>query len=499
MNTLLKKNMVRFLFTGVIILSTFSSCKKDFFDINTDPNNPTDVTVNYLLPSAEAGIAHAMGNDLAIYGGLWAQFWTQSPASSQYKTFEQYGPSSSDFDRPWENLYSDALMDLNRIITKGTALNQNQYVACAKILQAYAYQVLTDNFGDIPFTESLQAETGVIAPHYDAQSAVYDGIITLVNSGLALIDENATGTPGSPGADDLLLGGDMTLWKEFGNTLKLKIYLRLSEVNPTKAQAGITELQNAGAVFLGSGEEVKINYTTEGGNNYPLASSIIQLGYVQNLVASSTAMNYLLNNNDPRVDIFYDADANTGNQAGIPQGDYTLPASTPVSFPSTIVGGNGSTADLASQSSTAPVKLMTGYESFFLQAEAVARGWMTGDAQALYEAGITESFESYGLADTSATSYFAQTAIAYPAAGPLQDKIKAIITQKWIAMCGNQNDEAWIESRRTNYPDFFTFSVNTIIGNRFPERFLYPSNEVSNNGSFPGQQLITAKVWWDAN
>src|SRR6185436_3795311 len=178
-------------------------------------------------------------------------------------------------------------------------------------------------------------------------------------------------------------------------------------------------------------------------------------------------------------------------------GNYNAPPGTPVSWPSPVTGGN---IDDEVASASAPVKLMTGYESLFLQAEAVARGWMTGDAQALYEEGITESFVSYGLQDTDATNYFTQTAIAFPSAGTTADKIEAIITQKWIAMDGNQCDEGWTEWRRTGFPDFFTESVNSIIGaGRFPARFFYPSTESTRNGNFPGQPLIYTKVWWDVN
>jgi hypothetical protein len=493
------KILTRFLMVATLLLIAFPSCKKDFFDINDNPNFPPDVDVRYLLPSAEAAIAHALGNDLAIYGGIWAQYWTQSPASSQYKSADRYNPSSNDFDHPWSNLYSDALEDLQKIIEKGTAGGRTQYVACAKILQAYAYQVLTDNWGDIPFSQALQAPSGNFSPHFDSQSSIYTGIIALVDEGLALADENLTGTIGTPGSDDLLLGGDMFLWKEFAYTLKLKIYLRMAYVNPALAQAGIAAMDSS-ATFLGAGEEVRINYGTEGGKTNPLTSSIIQLNFVQNLVASKTAVDYLITNNDPRLDVFYDPDPVTGAQVGIAQGDFNISASTPVSLPGTATGGHANNAANAAASSTAPVKLMTGYESFFLQAEAAARGWLTsaGSAQSLYEAGITENFASYGLPDTAASAYFTQPAIAFPA-GPVEDQVKAIITQKWIAMCGNQNDEAWIEWRRTNYPDFFTISVESLIGNSFPERMLYPSGEVSNNGSFPGQKPITLKVWWDVN
>jgi hypothetical protein len=463
-------------------------------DINKNPNAPTDVSVTELLPSAELAVAHGMGNHLQIYGGLWGQFWTQNPSSSQYKTFENYSPSSDDFDRLWLNMYSDGLKDLQTIVDKATALNLPNYVACAKILQAYTYQVLTDNFGDIPFSQSLKEEAGVLTPAYDTQHDIYHGLIALTKSGLASIDESAGAI--TPGGEDLLLHGDMGLWRKFGNTLLLRIYLRLAYRDAGEAQAGIVELDSSNAEFLGAGDEVRIDYTTAGGNTNPAYSSIVDLGRVQNLVASATAVDYMVTNGDPRVEVFYTLAAN-GSYAGIPQGDYTLPAGTPVSLPGYATGANGD-EDSASVTARAPVKLMTGYESLFLQAEAVERGWLTGvgSAQTLYEDAITANFVSYGVSDTLAPLYYAQPGIDYALA---TDKIEAIITQKWISMCGNQNDEAWIEWRRTGFPSFFTISVETVIGPSFPQRFYYPSIEVTRNPNTPNQLPITNKVWWDVN
>lgn len=489
-----KKQIIRgFLLCGAIVLATFTSCKKDFLDINNNPNAPIDVSVTELLPSAELAIAHAVGNHLQIYGGLYAQFWTQNPSSSQYKTFENYSPSSDDFDDLWAIIYSDGLKDLQTVINKGTTGGLSNYVAIGKILQGYAFQALTDNFGDVPFSQALQEENGILSPAYDSQQNIYSGIISLVKSGIASIDETAGAI--HPEDEDLLLHGDMSLWRKFGNTLLLRMYMRLSEVSPSVAQNGIADLEANSAEFLSFAEEVRIDYTATGGNTNPLYSSIVDLNFVQNLVASATVINYMNTNSDPRIDVFY-FPSSTGNQVGIAQGNYAIPAGTPVSLPGAATGGDG--GDDAS--ALAPVKLMTGYESMFLQAEAVARGWMTGDDQTLYEDAIDESFESYGFDFTDAQTYFTQPAIAYPASGTVQQKVEAIITQKWAAMCGNQNDEAWIEWRRTGYPTFFTISVNTILGpGRFPQRFFYPSIEVTRNGNFPGQHLIDSKVWWDVN
>jgi len=492
-----RKNIAIQLFlTGALALTTISGCKKDFYDINEpNPNFPTSVTIKELLPSAEAAIALVMGNNLQINGGLWAQFWTQTTAASQYKTMEQYNPGPQDYDRPWKSLYADALQDLKVIIQKAGEDNAPNYIAIAKILQAYTYQVLTDNWGDVPYSQAVQADEGILSPVYDPQSVVYDGIISLAKEGIATIDESETAVV--PGVDDMLLHGDMAVWRKFANTLLLRAYLRLAYVDPTRAQAGITELNTSGAQYLGAGEEVRIDYLSEGGRTHPLYSSIVALGFTQNLVASKTSYDYLAANNDPRLDVLYvPSDFGTG---GLLQGAYDLPVGTPYSYPGPITGANG-TEEYGAESAVAPVKLMTGYESLFLQAEARLRTWMPGNPAEAYDAAITESFASYAIEADTVAFYLAQPQIAYPTGGSFDDQLKAIITEKWVALNGNGGDEAWTEWRRTGYPDFFTVSVNSLYGGSiFPQRFLYPTDEEASNGSFPGQRQIYDKVWWDVN
>jgi hypothetical protein len=492
----MKKNkflIISFL-SGVLILASITSCNKDYYDINTNPNDPADVTAVELLPSAEIAIAHVVGNNFQIFGGLWGQYWTQSPSSSQYKTIEQYSPAANDFDRPWKALYADALKDLKTIVTKASGENKMNYVACAKILQAYTFQLLTDNFGDVPFSEALQSENDILSPKFDRQQDIYHGIANLLSEADALIDENAVF---QPGAEDLLLGGDMHLWRKFGNTLKLRVYLRVIYADPAFADSGIVHLQ--GAEFLATGENVNINYTSTPGNSNPLSSSIVALSNTQNLVASATAINYLFDTNDPRIDAFYSPALN-GSMAGLTQGDYTAPAGTLVSIPGPLTGGDGS-VDNRAASALAPVRLMSDYESLFLQSEASARGLLGGDKAALYTEAIAANFADFGITDTSLINpYFADPLNMFPTTGVFEDELRAIITQKWIAMCGNSGTEGWTEWRRTGYPNFFTESVNSIIGGgRFPLRFFYPTTEVTRNANFPGQKLIYEPVWWDVH
>lgn len=520
------------LLTGATLLNT--GCKK-YLDVNTNPNVAQDVPVDQLLPSAQISMASALGTDLQINGSIWAQYWTQAPSSSQYKIYEQYSPSASTYDRVWSLLYSSSLEDLDQIEKKALAGNQSQYVGIAKILKAYEFQIITDGWGDIPFSEALKGlpeDGGATSPKFDAQSAIYDGLIKMVQDGRMLLNASSTDQTIN---GDLVYGGDKDLWVKFANTLELKMYLRLSEKNPTKAQAGAVAIMgSAGANgFISKGEDAEIRYGSAAGNQNPLHAEMVGLQSVQNLVGSSTVIDSMNADNDYRLYAFYNPLSN-GSFVGLKQGFYTAPASTSVSIPSAAVG-----ADVRNDaSSLAPVKFITSYESKFLQAEAAARGWGgTGTDATLFDEGIRASFAAYAttfanqdilLADVGDVSangnpitspitlsadygYYAYTQgdtlygvdpaywSQYPATGSVQDKVKFIITQKWFAMCGNQGFEAWTEWRRTGYPTFFTISVNSIIGAKFPRALFYPDAEVQRNRNFPGQRVITDKVWWDVH
>lgn len=471
-------------FTGV------TSCKK-FLDTNENPNLSSTASVALLLPAAQAAIAHDVGNPLQIYGGMWAQFWTQNTTSSQYRSIDQYSVTTTAFDRPWRMLYSDALQDIQEImdLTAGKPAD-NQYTAIAYLLKAYAFQVATDAWGDVPLTEATTPS--ITNPVYNAQQQVYDSIIAYIDRAISLIDVNADVTPAS---DDLIFQGDMEQWLRFANTFKLRVYLRLSEVASAKASAGIATLNNA--EFLE--DDAQVVYSTIGGNQNPLFSEILGLSRVQNLVASETVTKYMTQNNDPRADIFFNRYVNATTAVdtiiGIPQGSFRNSKQV-FSLPSIKTGANARN----DQSALAPVKFMSAAESYFLQAEALTRGWLTAGttAQALYTEGIKASFESYNV--NGADNYITTSAAAqWPATG-MQAQTKAIITQKWLAMTGNQGFEAWTEWRRTGYPDFFTVSQATVLGDtRMPARLLYPSSEVTRNVNFPGIKQIYERVWWDVN
>lgn len=469
-------------------LLTATGCKK-FLDVNDNPNATTTATENLILPSTQAAIGMAVGNNLQVFGNIYAQFWTQSPSSSQYKTIEQYEPSPSSFDRVWGILYNDALEDI-RLLEQSRNPN---YVAIALIEKAYAFQLLTDAFGDVPLKEALQGNA-ILSPHYDPQAEVYDSIFAWTKRGIALAGTSTN----YPTTDDLVFGGGangMARWKQFGNTFLLRAYLRLSEKNPAKAQAGIQELYASNPSFLAT--DARIAYQNVGGNQNPLYAEGVGLGRTQNLVASSTAVNAFTANNDPRLKALYTVNT-AGNVVGIPQGSYGTQPTVNPTFPAPITGGRFATATGAT-AATAPVKLMSAAESYFLQAEAVARGWAPGNVQTLFNAGIKASFDALGLTTAAYDAYMASAPDAQLPAD-MAGRIRAIITQKYYAMAGFQGFEAWTEWRRIGYPNILVHSAASTLGSTdLPARLLYPETEITRNQNFPGVKPITERVWWDVN
>ncbi len=486
----------------LLSIVSFTSCKKIMDVGDSNPNVVENPDLRLILPSAQLYIAHSLSYNYGVVGGIWAQYWTQSPYSSQYKVMDQYAVSASYYDRPWSNLYAGALADLKKMEDRARAGGNFDYLAVSLLLQAYTFQILTDAHGDIPYSEALRAESdGIFNPKYDNQKELYKSLVSMVDEATSIIDTiYAAGLNVTIDEDDLLYHGDLANWWYFANTLKLKMALRWSEADPSLAQTWVSELEAISAQYVGQlGDAAMIAYTNSAGNYNPLYENIRGLRGIQNLWASSTCIDQMNSNADLRASELYTTVS--GVVAGIPQGSFEQSAGVIAngsrSLPGPITGGLSDDA-----SETAPVYFISEAEGLLLLAEAEARGWISSGsgAQADFESAIKASFTQVGLAETDADDYIANSTWGvYPSGGSLQDQIKFIITQKYFAMCGLQNFEAWTEQRRTGYPDFFVQSEASQIGSNFPMRFIYPASEVSSNNQFPGQKLIYEKVEWDIN
>ncbi|HEY4936220.1 MAG TPA: SusD/RagB family nutrient-binding outer membrane lipoprotein, partial [Puia sp.] len=329
-----------------------------------------------------------------------------------------------------------------------------------------------------------------LQPKFDNGDSIYEALLVTLDSALNQNFEANTNT--IPGNEDFLFGGDMSKWKAFANTLKLKMYLRMVNAKPAEAESGINVLYNADAAFLTEDAGISQWTTTPNKQNPFYAQNIYALNTPSNLKASVTFITWLTKNNDPRIVNYF----GTSNPVGIDQGNYL--STNPVY----------KTATTFVQAATDPVQFISGPESYFMQAEARERYFGGDQAQALYNAGVEAAFAVYGY---DASGYIAPGgAYEYPTAGLLEDKINAIITQKWASLPGSHSLEAWFERNRTGYPKTspvysnvngyvagqFVVSATSVIGNAFPKRIVFPDNERSRNVNTPAQVPITTPVWW---
>lgn len=488
-------------FTALVAL-TFAGCKKDFWDINKNPNDPENADIKLVLPNAQAYTAYVMGNYYQLWGGLWSQYWTQSPDASQYKEWDKYVQSNNEMDRPWSQMYAGVLSDLDYIETKATAEGKPNWAAIAKIMKAYSYQYLTDCHGDIPFSNALKGANN-FQPTYDDQKTVYAGIEKLLVDAAAMIDINSSV---HPGAEDMYFGGDMEHWLEFANTLRLRVYLRQSETTEaTRCKDSVGAMVARGDLFLSTNVMVSFSGSLNQKNPLNTTQNALNPG---NLLGSSTVIDSMKSYNDPRLGVLFNKPTagsapNLASWFGFEQGKagdptYVLGSNSyrNWSTPSAAVGG----AAVAGKGGDAPVYIMTEAETNFLLAEAYARNWAVGsDGTDEYDYAIEASFTQWGLDNTDLATYLADSRVVYPTSQT--DRLKAIGTQKWFAFCGSQNCEAWIEWRRTGYPNFFKTSVSSKLApNKFPVRFVYPNAEITRNPNANAKyKEVDVKVWWDVN
>lgn len=465
----MKKIILTLIGFGVL----FTSCDNQL-DINRDPDNlsPAQLALNVELPGSITAVAGVQGAYWAIIGGIWSQMWTQSNGSSQYRVVDNYTLGTTDgiSTGGWNAAY-DGLLDIRNVKRNAEAQENWNYYLIATTLETYLSHMLTDWYGDIPYSEAN--DPLILQPHFDSAQDVYDMLIADLDDALG---RNLNASQGdAPGADDLIFGGDMSSWVKFANTLKLKIFLRQSEARSSVAQAGITAMMNSGAQFLDL-DAALTGFTDAPNISNPLyESDKRQLNTSLNLRASATMHGYMTNNLDSRLQLFY----TTGNP--LVQGDYNNP-----------VGPN--TIAVSILFPTTPVYFISHEESLFMQAEARER-YNIGSGKAMYDAAVIENFSKWSM---DGSSYVASGgAYEYPD-GTFEQNLEAIINQKWVASYPGNGAEAFFEWQRTGFPDFFTVSVNGVLGpTGFPQRLLYPNDETSRNQNAPAVVPITTPIWWN--
>lgn len=481
------KNILKYtsLFMAVLLLT---ACE-GFLDVNTDPNNPTEVSPELILPVGQQMTAQWMQRDRRVshLGNMMMYNWSQSDGFSWYDQEFKYQVTSSFYDLLFNNAYPGPLKQF-QILTELDEGYDN-YKAIGMIMKAYIFQILVDLYGDIPYSEALLRKDNA-TPRYDDAQGIYDDLIVQLTAAINLI--KSTESTIVPGEDDCMFAGDMTAWIQFANTLKLRILVRESDVKDVTADLAAIQAEGSGYIV----DDVLIDpgYLVEEDKQNPLWNDLgWDAGGSQTLSSQATCatpyvLDYLTTTNDPRIDYIYEL-PETGH-LGVVQGllDYDTPV--PDAYVPELVSNIGPGI---LKSATMGACIFTLAESYFNQAEATLKAG--GNAQPLYEAGIAASFDYLGA--EGASEYYSQ---AVPLVGwnsSTGQELEAIITQKWIAVNGITAEQSWFDYSRTGYPSNLPISELASTPDR-PVRLFYTADEISANGAnVPSQpNAFTEKIFW---
>ncbi|MRX63257.1 SusD/RagB family nutrient-binding outer membrane lipoprotein [Maribacter luteus] len=471
------------IFILLMIFTGAFSCTDDITDVNVDQKNPAEVPGEYTFTYGTKELFDQMVNTNTNLNPfrLLSQQWTEV----QYTQEANYQFSDRDvMGNHWNRLYARALGNLNSSILtleeegvqagdQDEAARQNQ-IAMAMTLKVYSYQVLVDTFGNIPFSEALDSEN--VTPIYDDAATIYSSLLSQIDEALGKFD-SANGIYGG----DLIYSGDIAKWIKFANSLKLRMAIRLADVDPaiskSMAEAAITD-----GVMTSNDDNATITYESASPNTNPLWEDLVESGR-DDYAPANTIVDIMNDLDDPRRTVYFtDLD---GEYVG---GEYGL----------VLDYGTVSHIGTLFLDPELPGVIMDYSEVEFLLAEAAARGYSTSsDATVHYENAIRASFDFWDLSD-EADAYLLNGDVAYDAANWKE----SIGTQKYLALY-NRGFEAWSSWRALDYP-----VLNQAAGTPLPVpvRLVYPLDEPLVNGenydqasSAIGGNEYDTKLFWDIN
>jgi hypothetical protein len=525
----------------LIILSLFLSatvlitgCKDDLEDKYLNPEKST-------TPSLPGFLTAILNNNrvkpsywnvrtfLLMQPAVYSQTSFFSNANTAYQQSDGYVSQFwSDFYAPSDN--GNGVIGMYRAmeaayadLSESEKANQEVFVQAAKVILFDQGSQMVDLWGDIPFSEAgaLESKSVISNPKFDDQVELYNMFIDGLKSSATFFSTVADNS--SFKKADILLAGSADKWRRYANSLRLRLLMRISNVNESTAQTQIMEMLNNPSQYP----------LIDGGNSgsYSPESSDVLLqrftNYNDNLrdalteLPSHFAPDYMLNSvmlpaNDPRMPVMFDKYGKTVNDVFVPNATFKAMPVTFTSSQQSEQANNYSILDSATflQNPALPGIYMTASEVNFLKAEAFERWGSSTDAKSAYETAVSQSVSFYyylnnlnstGLkklskpSDVEVTTFVTASPIAY--AGSKDDKLALTWTQKWVHFGFLQSVQAWSEYRRTDYPQL-TFPAAALSGFQTPPvRLIYPSIETSYNASnyqaVQAKDTRTTRIFWD--
>ncbi len=478
-----------------LTMSLLLSCD-GWLDVNKDPNNPTEVSSDLVLPAGQASIAVNLGGSLFNTAGFFAQYWSQAPGASQYNFLETYDLRTDFLNVEYNEMFAGGLNDLERVRTDAEEKKNWGDYFVATVLRVYTFQMWVDMVDKVPYRQALQG-LDYLNPEWEEGEQVYFSLIEELNEAESKL-EKVSGVSGS----DLMLDGDLNEWRGFANALKLKMYMRASYKRDIASQVrALIEENNfmTRDVAFSAFENVKNKRNPW----YETAE-----GFGDNHVATVTIIRFLEEKSDPRLEILFDKAKGPQTFEGI--------------YPALKQIETGLKADDYSKpqvDTLQPVYFFTLSELHLFIAEAELR--FNNDpetSKTAYEEAIDANLKLHNIAfkdlysDNTKAYYFDPEA-------PVDTLMEKIMMQKWVSLCMINHFEAWCELRRTKIPRYYgdynkygngegypagqylnpAKNVRT-EGVYVPNRLPYPDVAVSRNVNTPrltGNQAFENKIWWD--
>lgn len=510
----MKRKIIYYFAATLLVLLFFSpGCTKDFDKINSDPNSPSiaQAAPNMLLTQAIENLTDRVHE--IFLGHEMGSCWVQHIAKVQYPDEDRYVPRMGVINTTWSSFYATSGYDVQTMYNIGVKTKNTSYQAVALILKSYIISVLTDEFGDVPYSEAfLGSEVKpILSPVYDTQESIYAALLANLDEANTLLTSSSPEISG-----DILYGNDLKLWKKFANSLRLRLLLRQSDrVNPTAAITAIVSNPATFPIFESSADNAALKYLGSAPNNNPINENRKTRDDHR---VSNTIIDVMWTNNpnmDYRIAVYALRPSAGGFWVGLPNGMTSTDAANFL--------GNGltKTSKIGTYFSdpSAPGMLMSYAEVQFILAEAVQRNMVTGapkTAQQYYTAGVTGSYNQY--ATQIVTENKAITALAISALWTIDslstdyldtyakwdpaNALEQIYTEKWLAMF-DQGLQAKFEWNRTGFP-VLTPSIAGQNEGKIPVRAYYPSDESGRNPSNlaaavarQGADDLNTRVWWD--
>jgi hypothetical protein len=434
----------------------------------------------------------------------------QQFANATYPTADSYISLQADATTgTFNGAYTNELADYRQVIRQGKATNRAGIYGPAMVMQTWDFSYLTDEFGDVPYSQAAEADSGIVTPAYDTQQSIYNGFFTTLDTA---VTDMASVKPGQPGLGtaDPIYGGDLTKWQRFANSLRARYALRIVNVDPATADAQLkAAFTNPAGLIQSNADDAKLVWPGDGVTDNPFADVLKQRDDAR---LAETMTNLMIAPGDPRLEVYGQPVVDSsvyqngygGEPAALTQDSANVwyrKASRPgtIFYPGvTSYGTFGTSAGLSF-----PSYLMTYAEVLFIRAEAAERGLgglQPAEAASDYYAAIRASMEQWGVTDqTAINAFLADTAIAYKGGTP---GLKQIATQKYLALFGDDG-QVWAEWRRTCQPNTVVPGPNTIVP-YIPRRFYYSTTEASVNAANldaaiarQGPDNFGTRVWWD--